>query len=277
MQLLQTITEFIQLYSWRDIVEILFFSYIIYRFLYWLRSDTQKQLVWYMYAYWASACVAHYTGLTIISQVLFVAAPVIISIFIIIHQQILQKNFIAFTKLAKPVHSYNWFDEFTRTNLYAMNRSKNIIWIIERTNHLGNAIHAQCMFHAELKKDLIELLLEATPAQESVFWINAHGTLIATQITMQTPDAVWISKQAQQIPDWQQEALLLCSKTDAIVIRSCSTSRTFTIIIHDKMIDELSAEHMLLILKQVLNQPNFREEIPYAPTTSKSSHKQHHS
>ena len=276
MQLFQTVAEILQLYSWRDVVEILFFSYIIYRFLYWLKSDTQKQLVWYMYGYWATACVAHYAGLTIISQVLFVSAPVIASIFILVHQKTLQKNFVTFTKVAAPSRTHNWLDEFTRANLYGMNRSKNIIWIIERNDHLADVVKAQCTFHAELKKDLIELLLEASP-KEAIFWINRHGTLIATQVTMQTPDTVWVSKQAQQLPYWQQEALLLCSKTDAIVIRSCSTSRLFTLIIHDKMIDELSAEHTLLILKQLLNQPNISEEIPYAPTTSKSSAQQRHS
>ena len=237
--LFNTLSQF----SWRDVLEISTFSYATYRFLQWLHCDVQKQLLLYFYGYCGITFGAHYLKLTILSQTLLLMTPVVLSIFIVLHQHTLQKNFVALQpiKLAIP-GTEHWIDELIRASLYAMNRSRHIIWVIERTQPLDAALEAPCLFYADLKKDLIDLLLDTQTVPETILWVQQTGKLVAINARWkQQEDSAWLSPQAQQLPAWQQQALLISAKTDAIIIHCSSITRLFTIITQEKSVDDLSA------------------------------------
>lgn len=276
--IINLITRSVALLTWRDYVEICFISMMIYKFLCWLKTD-QKQLLGYFYSYCTAAFVAHYAGLGIVSQLLFIAAPVVVCIFILIHQQTLQKNYVGLKKIIPTtVNAEDWIEELMRSSLYAMNTSKSIVWVIERKDSLDGSLQAPCLFYAELKKDLIDLLLETqSSTEDSILWVNHTGKLVAINATWRTSSDGWETPDVQALPVWQQQALLMSSKTDTLIVRSCAKTRLFTIIGQGKCADNLSAHHLSLVLRKLLLQHTpFQEGVLYAAQGSKSTAQQQH-
>jgi hypothetical protein len=274
--IINLIMKSLTLFTWKDCLEICFISAMIYQFLRWLKTD-QKQLLAYFYGYCATTFFAHYTGLAIVSQLLFIGAPVILCIFILLHQQTLQKNYIALKKIVPATtNAEDWIEELMRASLYAMNTSKNVIWIIERKDSLDASLQASCLFYADLKKDLIELLLETqSSSEDTMLWVNQAGKLVAINVQWRSAAESWESPEMQTLPVWQQQAILMSSKTDTLIVRSCATTRLFTIIGQGKCADNLSAHHVSLILRRLLLQhTSFQEGILYAAKSTKSTTQQ---
>lgn len=266
----------VNLLTVKDGIEILFFCSCVYYFLRWLQIDRQKKLLLYFYGYAATAFVAHYTGLFMISQLLFFASPVVICIMITLHQKSLQKNFLAFQKIAPAQQSgHDWIEELMRASLAAMNTSRSIIWLIERKDHLEALLEAPTLLYAHLKKDLVDLLLEQDK-RENIIWIHETGKLIAGDASFNFHlQEELIHNDYEAMPTSLQAALFLSSRTDALVIQSCPVSRTFTLIGQERMVDKLSAHHMSLILhKLFVQKTTFTEGIQYAPQTSRASAEQ---
>lgn len=268
------------LYTWQDGAEILILSCIVFYFLRWLKQDLQKPLVLYAYGYCSLTFFAHYLGLSILSNILFLVAPLAVCVFILLHQHTLQKNFVSLKKIKPPQQAADhWIDELMRTSLYAMNSSKHLIWIIERKDSLDTSLKSQCLFYADLKKDLLELLLDSQTNEETILWINAQGKLVAFPATWNTaPDNLWVAPDVEQLPTWQQHALLISSKTDTLVVSSNPQTRLFTVIAQARSVEDLSAHHTALLLKRlIINQTSFQEGIRHAAQPSNHLTQQHHS
>lgn len=284
MEIMATITDWFQalgLYTWQDGAEIFVLSLLVFYFLRWLKHDAQKPLILYAYGYCALTFLAHYLGLSILSNILFLAAPLVICIFILMHQQTLQKNFVSLKKINPPTkESDHWIDELMRTSLYAMNNSKHLVWVIERKDSLDTSLKSSCLFYADLKKDLLELLLESqTNEEETILWVNAQGKLVAFPAAWNiTSENLWVAPDAEQLPTWQQYALLISSKTDTLIISSNPQTRLFTVIAQARSIEDLSAHHTSLLLKRlIINQTSFQEGIRHAAQPEKHLTQQHHS
>jgi len=263
----------------KDGIEILFLSGTIYYFLRWLGKDEQKNLILYFYGYCAATFTAHYSGLTIISQALFIAAPLVICVFIILHQHTLQKNFVALKTITPATKaSDDWIEELIRSCLYAMNKSKNLVIAIERADSLAAAIKAPCLFYADLKKDLIDLLLENQHERETLIWVNKQGKLVATHASWHMKIDQELMAEDRTMATWQKHAVLLSAKTDALILYSCADNRSFSMIAQEKIIEGLSAHQATLILRKLLlHNISFHEGIHYASQTPKSSTVQRHS
>lgn len=270
-------------FTWRDALEILAFSFIVHRFLRWLNEDQHKNLVLYFYGYCGAVFASHYMHLTILSQTLLIAAPVFLCIFVVMHQHTLQKNFVALKKIQPTQATDHWIDELIRASLYAMNKSRNLIWVIERKDSLDAALQAPCLFYADLKKDLVDLLLETQTTHETILWAQQTGKLVACNVSWQSnEDQTWLSPEAAQLPEWQQQALLVSAKTDAIIVHCCALTRLVSIVTQEKSIDNLSAHQTTLLLKRMLGQTavttsSSMEGISYASQSSHTSAEQRHS
>lgn len=269
-------------FSWRDAIEIIAFSAIIYRFLRWLNEDQHKQLVLYFYGYCGATICAHYLHLTILSQTLLILAPVVLCIFVIVHQHSLQKNFVALKKVQPAQAAEHWIDELIRASLYAMNKSKNVVWVIERKDNLDATMQAPCLFYADLKKDLVDLLLDTQTTQETMLWVQQTGKLVASNVAWNIrEDQSWLSPEAAQLPLWQQQALLVSSKTDAIIVYCCALTRLLSVVTQEKSIDNLSAHQTALLLKRMVGQTAVTtsstiEGISYASQSPHTSSEQRH-
>jgi DNA integrity scanning protein DisA with diadenylate cyclase activity len=252
-----TVQEFLSqnffLYTWRDGVEILLLSSILYGFMRWLSKDISKKPLIFFICYGLMTAVTYYMGFTIVSTLLLVSTPLTLILSIIMHQHTLQKNMIAY-KTIKPEQesSYLWLDELMRSVLGALNKDKEIICIIERNDSLREFLGAPYTLNADLKKSVLEMLFDhVNEASSSMLWINESGKIIAINAFVKTPpDPDWISSDIKHMPLIKQDVLFLTSKTDAIVVCTSSRSRTFECIVEGKDIKDLSAAHALNFLKR---------------------------
>src|SRR5690242_12597081 len=114
-------------FTWRDALEILFLSTAVYYFSLWLTKDRTKNLLPAFYAYCALVFFAYNAQLTTLSQLLLLFSPMVGTIFFLLHQQTLQKNFVALRTL-QPARRNNddWLETLIQTALIALNNKKEI-------------------------------------------------------------------------------------------------------------------------------------------------------
>lgn len=253
---LYTIIYRLQIFNYSDMIEILFFSVIIYFFLLWLKQDTQKNLIFPFYIYCTITFISYYANLNIISTTLFLAAPLAIIIFIILHQNSLQKNFVMLKKVsATPSYNINWLEEFIRSCLSALNNNKEFICVIERSDQLQNTIKAPCIFYADFKKDIFDILIEKHTCKNThLIWINHEGKIVAINATLDINiSQEWMSTQADTLAKWKQDGIFISSKTDAIIIRVNPLTRTFDIIIKGKIVEGINTDQAFAVLQYNLD------------------------
>lgn len=241
---------------YKDGIEILFFATVLYYILLWLRKDEQKNLLGAFYGYCMLFFASYYLDLPVISFALFITSPIVALIFIIMHQETLQKNFVHLVQAAPRIaQSYHWADELIKCCLMALNRHREIILVIEKNDHLKNLIHAPYFIYAELKKDVFDILLEKhIPSNDYMMWVNQQGKLVAINCTWKTHlDETWMSTEAQHMHPWKQHALFITSKTDALMIKVNPLTRSFDIIMSGSVQEQVNAELAARLLKKNLN------------------------
>jgi len=264
MSILPFLSELFLTYNsffyWRDLLEIIFFSAAFYYVALWLKKDKQKNLLPYFYGYCATIFCAHLLKLTTISYSLLLLGPVIAMIFILIHQDLLQRNVVALKNItpAKRIH-LDWLDTLIRTSVSTINKGKTITCVIERGDSLGPFLSTQLRCDARLDQGLLDILLDS-PAfdQAGMIWVNTQGQLIGINaLWKKTATAQQLDNDAQQVPEWKQRAIFFTSKTDAIVAHISPTSRTFDIVMNGMVIDRMHATKTLeLIKKYVVSKPS---------------------
>jgi DNA integrity scanning protein DisA with diadenylate cyclase activity len=264
MNLYTMFAHLVQTLPYRDIVEILFFAGAIYYIQLWLKKDSQRNLLLGFYMYCALFCASYYAELPVLQFILFVFAPAITMLFIILHQETLQKNFITLSNPAVPYKEQNtWIDELIKCTLTALNKHKDIIIILERNDPLKNLIHAPYFIYAELKKDVFEILLEKqAPGNDYMMWINQQGKIVSINSGWKTQlDEEWISQEIEHMHVWKQQALYISSRTDAIALKINPVSRSFDVVSHGRIVEGMSADAITTYLKKQLLQGAKKETV----------------
>ncbi len=245
----------IRIVSYKDIVEILFFSGVTYYILLWLKKDTERNMLLGFYLYCALFFGAYYADLPVMRFVLFLSAPFVAMLFILLHHETLQKHFV---KLAKgPVslqETHHWVDELIKCCLLALNRHKEIILVIERNDLLKTLIHAPYFIYAELKRDVFDILLEKQiGGNDYMIWINQQGKLVAINSTWRTQiDDTWLSTEAAHMHTWKQQAIFITAKTDALMFKVNPLTRSFDLITQGKIVEGIHAEQLATFMKKNL-------------------------
>lgn len=258
MNIMTTLTTFLQrdlyIFGPRDIIEIFFLATVIYYTQQWLKKDLQKNLLSYFYGYCGIHLVAYYAQLTTLTIFLLVTAPIGFILFIIMHQDILQKNLITLKRMQTPQATFDWFNEFTRSTLAALNNQKEIIYVIERSDSLSDIIFSGCSYYADIQKDSMELFLEKHIGGSNAFiWINREGKLIAINATWQIQDtALWVTPEVRAINKWKQDAIHITSKTDSLIFKTDPINRTFDLVIQGKLLEEVVPEATINLLKRYI-------------------------
>lgn len=239
--------------NWRDGIEILFFATALFYAAQWLKQDRQQPLLGYLYSYLALTIGSYFCGLFSISYVLCALSPAAVMVFVLIHQKTLQRNYISLRNLTprKQTHNANWVELVVRSCLVAMNNKKPVMCVIEQRDSLSQFIWAPFILNSYVQPGLIELLLQ-TPSYDpnSFLWINHEGKLQAISCTWQQ-----FGQEQALSSVWHEDALLYTAKTDAVVMYADPTSHTFSIIAHDKLIENLSAPQAVRIMSSYVVQP----------------------
>lgn len=232
------------LFYWRDIVEIIFFATIIYHASVWMSKDRQKNLLGYFYSYLIVLLTAYHFNIPTLYSVLLIAFPVACMIFIIAHQDILQRNFVALRAITPAVRpeTGDWLETLMRSFLVAGSDNKEIICVVENNDSLENLITTEHLLNVGIKKNILELIIaSALFDSKKMLWITAHGSIRGM-------NAHWQDTQE----NWPQQAVYITAKTDAVVFAIVPSSRTFTIIANGQTYSNISALHAISTIKKYL-------------------------
>ena len=247
---------------YRDIIEVLFFASAIYYIQLWLKKDKTRNLILGFYIYCALFCASYYADLPVLRFVLFVFAPAIAMLFIILHQETLQKNFITLSRPARPLQEKSdWIDELIMCSLTALNKHKDIILVLERNDTLKSLIHAPYFIYAELKRDIFDILLEKQMAgNDYMIWINQQGKIVSINSSWRTQlDEEWISEEAEHMHVWKQQACYITGRTDTLVLKINPLSRNFDVVTQGGITESMNAEALTIYLRKHLLKGTRRE------------------
>lgn len=255
-------------FSLIDSIEIIFFSIGIYYFSLWLKQDRQKNLLFSFYGYCSIVFSCYYLNLPTLTLFLFITAPIAIMLFILFHQELLQKNFIALAAInaLKPEEENDWLETVIRGCLIAINNNKTIYGVIENKDSLASMLTCHMPLYADIQKNVLAMTLESSSYdQEKMLWITAQGKLLGINTQWNnSPSDIIASNNVAMLALWQQEALFFTHKTDAIIFSINPSSRSFTLIAQGKIVNQVSAAHALTTIRKFISsKPNLKGDIAH--------------
>lgn len=269
---------FSALFTLKDCVEIGLISVAIYYFSLWLKQDRQKDLLFSFYGYCAAVFGCYALGLQTLTLLLFVTCPIALMLFILFHQELLQRNFIALATInvAPQEQESDWLAIVIRACLVAINHNKTVYGVIEHRDSLATMLTTDMPLYTDIQHNVLTMALESSAYdQEKMLWLNAQGKLfgINTHWNVNATDIV-TTNGATMLTLWQQEALFFTHKTDAIVFYISPSSRTFTLVAQGKIVEHVNASHALTTIKKYLNTPHNNEGITNEIRSKKQSQEQ---
>jgi hypothetical protein len=255
-----------------DIIEILFYSFIIYSFCIWLKTDKTKNLLGYFMVYCISVIGAWAIDLPTIVPFLCTYSPVAIMLFIILHEKTLQRNLVTLRTLtpAQPIQE-NWLDILLSATLSTINNNKSVTVIIENTDSLDYFLITPFSINADLGKEILNILFLSNFYDESkMIWINTHGRIRGINSTWQSETNF---EQAHRTLFNKQDALFYTLQNDALIFHINPLVRTFSIITQGKETNNVSPHDIQVLIKKTLSHASSRhkKEFSYARATTEKS------
>lgn len=233
----------------KNMIEIVFFSGIIYLFSLWLKQDKRHNLLLWFYGYCLIFLTAHLVNLSTMSVFLLYCAPFALILFVLFHQETLQRNFVSLRNNHYSLDHYpsEWLENLIRVSLTAMNNNRSLYIIIENNANLKPFLKSSYILNSPLSMELLLLLSESNYFdQQKIIWCTSHGKLIAINAEWQSlpEDPTKIS--------WQQEALFMTLKTDTIIVKVNHSDRTFDIVLKGTFFQAVSIQQVIPFIKKHL-------------------------
>lgn len=254
------------LYYLKNILEILFFSGIIYFFSLWLKKDKRANLLFYFYAYAVIFSVTYFLNLSTIHLFLLYSSPFALLLFILLHQETLQRNFVTFTTSPSMTCTNNetWIENLIRICLHHMNNNVFLFVVIENQSDLKPFIHSNYLLQSPLSLELLLLVTESPHFDKGkLLWCTSNGKLVGVNSSWQLLTSL---HGLPSIPTWQQEALLMTLKTDTIVFKVNPANRCFEVILKGTLYETINAHQIVPFIKKNLysnNRTHSNGEIQY--------------
>lgn len=229
------------LLTWKSALEISVISSIIYYSLRWLATDKTKSVLLYFYSYCACAAVACFLQLPTLINFLLWIFPLICVIIVLLHAQVLQRNFVALKKIAHPESRspVNWIDELVRACLNTRNQGLTNYFVIEHTDALDPFVEVRCPINAQLHQELIAIIMHTQHPQNSFILLDSTGKLIGCRCSWKTDFDVN-----------NGAATWFTDKLDCLVL--ISNEKGFSLIHSAKIIDQLTGPQVCTILKHIV-------------------------
>jgi hypothetical protein len=244
------------LFSLVDGLEIILLSMPLYYFSLWLRKDHKKNLLLPFYGFCVLSLFSVSLHLTTISSFLLWYGPVITMLFILVHQELLQRNFITLhtIKSKNDTAASDWVKPLIQACLRARNNNKNVRILIENQASLASFINTDFFIQAPLQYHLLNTLFESTSYDpEKIVWLNQSGTIIAINCAWSlNAHEAWMSEELKEKDPWLADTLLFTSKTDALACCTSDKTDAFAIIAHGNLIENVYAPDALRIINHYL-------------------------
>lgn len=263
------------IFTWRDVVEIIFFTGIMYGISLWLKEDSHKNLLLYFYGFCFCFLGAHFLVLPTVSQYLFVFSPAVILLFMFLHQTTLQRNFIALKNITQPSPaSTDWFTILMQTCLTCLHNNKELLILIEHTDALHSYVKADYVINAPISKDICTLIMEKVYNPQKMVWIHSDGIIRGINVTWK---ASWYPNAYEDHNAWIDDAIAHTSKNDAILLHINPLHHHYTIAMNGTINQELTIEQASQLLRKKINYqiPVTKKGYPYDVTNKKNNVAQH--
>jgi hypothetical protein len=240
-------------FSWLDCIEIAIITISFYGISLWLYRDERHNLLGYFYGLCMFGLLTLFFPMPVIHMILINGWPVIAVLFIIMHQETLQKNCISLTR-AKPEHvtTDNFIDALLRACLQAKNNNKHVVCIIEGNDKLSDLLDASLFINAPFNEALFSALMMSVSYDfNKMVWLTGGGVLKALNASWRrVPDLVWHNDQAH-IAEWKQNALLFSAKADALILGLSSGGfGFFDAVIRGKLLEQLNVSQVQQLIQQ---------------------------
>jgi hypothetical protein len=163
--------------------------------------------------------------------VLWWGLPTASMLFILLHQEQLQKNFITMThKKSMPTIQHDITAALLQIGLHNSLRKKSSFFIIEGNQNLDSLMHTSLPMHIPVQTELINALCSSSVYQEhTALWFHFDGTIKG--INTYIPH-LYKNQQPHTMQTQQETAAILSAKTDCFMLFCCPEGQwTF---IHDK-------------------------------------------
>lgn len=269
------------IFFWKDFVEIGLFALVLYSFSLWLKQDNKKNLLTQFYSLLTIFTLTYIAGMESFSSFLYASWPALTMLFILVHQNTLQKNFIALKNITpSKIQQDNWIEVLIRSCIVSMNRSREIICIIEGKDSLSEFVKSSLFIQADLNKGLLDALFDSQCFDnKKMLWVSDSGKLVAINAEWNIKNHVfWVSDELQELNDWKHDAILFTSRTDSIVFKVKPEKHTFDIVAQGKILEDLHSNNAHSIIQQFIrkNSSNNLKGAKTYENNLKNSSKQPH-
>ena len=261
IQFIQFLSEMTSLFSWRDGIEIIFFSVLCYSTAYWFKQDQQKNLLGYFILYVFTIFTAYILNLSTITLFLYFYSPVIMMIFLMLHQKTLQKNLLSLARKSPITIENNWINDLIQIKLRALNNMQELICIIEQSDSIIDFLENPLPLNLFLTYDHALLLVESNLIkQNTMILISKTGIIkgincrIKPEIIKETLN---ISEKQKDNNNNNNNNFILLAKAitainDTIIIMNSPATRKFSVICNGKLINQLSADSIQALLHRCI-------------------------
>lgn len=271
---LTSVMNYCGIYAWQDVLEILFFSCVVYAVQVWLSHDTHKPLLGYWYGYCSLWILSYCLQLATLTCAMSMALPVLLIMFVLVHQRTLQKNYVALhSQSLLQTTQDGWLDQLLKTALVLMNMNKPFWCIIEHTESLETMVHTDVPLDAAVTNPMLMLLLEHTSlTAEKCLWITTKGNIRGIHAAWNgAADVAFVD--TTKVP-WQQDASFFTGLTDALMLYVDAASRSCTLVVSGAILEHLTVQEVALYIKKHqsrLVMEKKKERVLYGSRTQRSS------
>lgn len=240
----------INLWCWRDCVELTVIIICSYQVVAWLSRNRTKKLLLYFYTWAILLIFSYFLELPTLFYGAIWGFPVLAIAAVIMHQEMLQKNCITPYTVVPAISDYDWLDELMRSCLIAINLQRSFICAIQHNDDLQTLLTTPCKLKTQLNEILIRTILESKLFENnSIMWLSTHGEIIGINCTW--VHALDPTDNNQSLSTWKM-ACMTSSKTDAMFFKINPEQNSFDLALHGNILNNVTSSNCLKILRQYL-------------------------
>ena len=237
--------------TWRDMLEIIIVATFFYYSALWLKKDPDKNLLAYFYGYLLFIFAAHSLQLTTLTSLLFLFSPAVAMLFMLMHQQVLQRNFVSLKNitLATKTSSPDWLSTIMKATLTMLTHNKDIIILIEHTDALSPYLQIPEALDVPITDGLVALLFNRVYSPEYLCWISSSGMVRGINVSFK---ASWHPSSYQTQTAWIDDAVAYTTKTDAVILFANAEQHHYSVAHHGTIKQGLMMEQAHKLIKKLI-------------------------
>ncbi|QQR53901.1 hypothetical protein IPH25_03535 [bacterium] len=245
----------------KTVFEIICLSICCYGISIWLSKDKQHNLLGYAIGYLLCHFGAYFFELPVLATLLWWTMPTIATLFVIVHEQQLQKNLVCpvSESVKHNLPPETFAHEIVQTGVQTTRNKINAIFIIEGLQQIEQLLDTELPLGLALQKNSLSTLCTSSLYKENTaIWLSYSAKLKGLSTVLKKN-----SQQKIDLTDLQT----LCGKTDTVALLY-NAQHHWTYINKDKTLEQVNSNHMEIMLKKHLTTFHLQKDMNYVvPTT----------